>query len=79
VRLTQRVTKLTRRVPDLRGARPGQVVIFDAATGQPLPGYAPDPLARVHIWLPAKDPLPDPGAPPRPDLKCPRMMENGGK
>ena len=36
-----------------------QIIIFDAATGAPLPGHEPKPDAPGYIWLPAKEPLPD--------------------
>ncbi len=37
-----------------------QIVIYDAATGVPLPGHEPRPDAPGSIWLPAKDSPPDP-------------------
>lgn len=30
----------------------GRVVIFDPATGLPLPGFAPNPNAEQNIWVP---------------------------
>lgn len=56
--MTGRLARLeARRTPS---SRVYQIVIFDAATGMPLPGYEPDPDAPRSIWLPAKDVLPDP-------------------
>jgi hypothetical protein len=34
---------------DLRG----RVVVYDPATGAPLPGYEPSPHAEVNIWIPS--------------------------
>jgi len=37
-----------------------QIVLYDAATGVPLPGHEPRPDAPGCIWLPTKDAPPDP-------------------
>jgi len=29
-----------------------QIVLYDAATGVPLPGHEPKPEARGYIWIP---------------------------
>jgi len=36
-----------------------QIVIYDAATGQPLPGHEPKPDARGSIWIPDNGRDPD--------------------
>ncbi len=58
MRIAQRLTRLEgHHAPP---SKVWQIVIFDPVTGVPLPGHEPDPDAPGYIWLPAKDPLPDP-------------------
>ncbi len=58
MRIAGRLARLEIRHTPL--PRAYQIVIYDAATGVPLPGHEPRPDAPGSIWLPAKDSPPDP-------------------
>lgn len=51
--IRDRVSRLTKKQPARLTA---QVIIFDAFTGEPLPGSASNPEMRTQFWLPAKTP-----------------------
>jgi hypothetical protein len=52
--LLRQAEKLLVQVQQNRRAidRCGRVVIYDLETGEPLPGYAPNPDAEANIWIP---------------------------
>ncbi len=52
-RLVARLARLEARRTGEMAARGGVIVIYDAATGDPLPGYIPPSNGRVSIWIPA--------------------------
>jgi len=58
MKIAGRLARLEAR--DTPSPRAYQIVLYDAATGVPLPGHEPKPDAPGYIWLPAKDALPDP-------------------
>ncbi len=58
MKIAGRLARLESRHPPSPQAY--QIVLYDAATGAPLPGHEPRPDAPGYIWLPAKDPPPDP-------------------
>lgn len=60
MRLSSRIGRLETRRAAVRGEACYQILLFDAATGLPLPGYEPRSDVPGYIWLPAKEPLPDP-------------------
>jgi len=50
MKMTGRLARLeSRHAPSSQAY---QVVIYDAATGLPLPGHEPRANVRGHIWLP---------------------------
>jgi hypothetical protein len=58
VKIARRLTRLEARTVPPRDTY--QIVIFDVATGEPLPGHESEPDRPGYIWLPAKNPIPDP-------------------
>jgi len=58
VKMAGRLARLEIRHTPLQRAY--QIIIYDAATGAPLPGHEPRPDAPGHIWIPANDAPPDP-------------------
>ncbi len=57
MRIAGRLARLEARHTPLQRAY--QIVLFDAATGAPLPGHESKPNARGSIWIPDNGRDPD--------------------
>jgi len=50
MKIAGRLARLASRYTPMQRAY--QIVLYDAATGVPLPGHEPNPKASGYIWIP---------------------------
>jgi hypothetical protein len=52
--LLKRINKMFDMIEQRRSGTRPRVIIYDPATGEPLPGYEPNERALAQVWLPKK-------------------------